>query len=227
MPEPPYQLVALLPPRLDLVQGAHLQPLPRQLCFYDVVAADRESIDANIRRVLEQKNPSVGERKYVRKDGTLLDVEVSANVILRDGKRTLVSVAHDVTERARMQTLLEERVATLSRIAADLVLDLPIEETLSVLAASVVSTSTAVSCLMVLIDDETDEILVAGSHGVPEGYEAAVQAAYKKAGDASPNREAIRTRRPALFSKARQTVPANPRLGALRDYFPRVPWETA
>ena len=197
------------------------------MTIYDVVAADRVSIDANIRRVLEQGNPSVGERKYVRKDGTHLDVEVSANVILRDDKRTLVSVAHDVTERARMQALLEERVATLSRIAADLVLDLPMEDILNALAASVVSASTAVSCLIVLIDEEADEIRLAGSHGVPGGYEAAAQAAYEKAGAASPVREAIRTHRPVLFSNARRSAPANPHLAALHGFNPRVPWDTA
>jgi PAS domain S-box-containing protein len=197
------------------------------MTIYDVVAADRVSIDANIRRVLEQGNPSVGERKYVRKDGTRLDVEVNANVILRDDKRTLVSVAHDVTERARMQALLEERVATLSRIAADLVLDLPMEDILNALAASVVSASTAVSCLIVLIDEKADEIRLASSHGVPGGYEAAAQAAYEKAGAASPVREAIRTHRPVLFSNARRSAPANPHLAALHGFNPRVPWGTA
>jgi len=196
------------------------------MTIYDVVAADRGSIDANIRRVLEQGNPSVGERKYIRKDGTLLDVEVSATLIQRDGKRTLVSVAHDITERTRLQALLEERVATLSRIAADLVLDLPMEDTLNALAASVVSASTAVSCLIVLIEDETDEIRLAGSHGLHDGYEATVQAAHEKAEATSPNREAIRTHKPVLFSNARQTAPANPRLAALHDFYPRVPWET-
>ncbi len=34
------------------------------MTIYDVVAADRGSIDANIRRVLEQGNPSVGERVH-------------------------------------------------------------------------------------------------------------------------------------------------------------------
>ena len=146
-------------------------------------------------------------------------------MILRDGKRTLVSVAHDITERARMQALLEERVETLSRIAADLVLDLPMEDTLNALAASVVSASTAVFCLIVLIDEEADEIRLAGSHGVSEGYEATVQAAYKKDGDTSPNREAIRTHKPVLFSNASQTVPANPRLAAMNGFYPRVPWD--
>lgn len=140
-------------------------------------------------------------------------------MILRDGRSTLVSVAHDITERARMQALLEERVATLSRIAADLVLDLPMEDTLNALAASVVSASTAVSCLIVLIEDETDEIHLAGYHGVPDGYE--------KVGNIFPNREAMRTHRPMLFSNARQTPPANPHPAARHDSYQRVPWEKA
>jgi PAS domain S-box-containing protein len=47
----------------------------QSMTIYDVVAADRASIDANFDGGPEQRNPSVGERKYVRKDGTLLDVE--------------------------------------------------------------------------------------------------------------------------------------------------------
>jgi len=70
-----------------------------------------------------------------------------------------------------MQILLEERVATLSRIAADLVLDLPMEDALNALAASVVSASTVVSCLIVLVDEGTDEIRLAGSYGVSDIYD--------------------------------------------------------
>ena len=84
------------------------------------------------------------------------------------------------------------------------------EETLSALAASVVSASTAVSCLIVLIDEEADEIRLAGSHGVPDGYEATVQVAYEKAEDTSPVREAIRTHRPVLFSNARTRFQPTP-----------------
>src|SRR5215216_8193641 len=45
----------------------------RSLTLYDIIAADRKSIDRNIRRVLEQKHRLVGERKYRRKDGSLVD----------------------------------------------------------------------------------------------------------------------------------------------------------
>src|SRR5918997_5262652 len=89
----------------------------RSMTLYDIVAADRKSIDSNVRRILEQKHRSVGERKYRRKDGSLVDVEVSANTILRNGRETLCVVAHDVTQRKRReetQRFLAEVGATLS-----------------------------------------------------------------------------------------------------------------
>src|SRR3712207_3862768 len=102
--------------------------------LYDIVAHDRESVDQNIWRTLREGRTFVGEHRYRRKDGSLLDVEVSGSTILHNGKETLCLVAHDITERARAQELLEERVATLSRIAANLAFDLPAEDTLNVLA---------------------------------------------------------------------------------------------
>src|SRR5919199_1565112 len=75
----------------------------RSMTLYDIVAADQESVDANVRRVLERKSPFVGVRKYRRKDGSLVDVEVNASTILHSGREKLCVVAHDVTERARAQ----------------------------------------------------------------------------------------------------------------------------
>src|SRR5215210_7556872 len=89
----------------------------RSMTLYDIVAADRRSIDSNIRRILEQKHRSVGERKYRRKDGSLVDVEVSVSAILRNGRETLCNVAHDITERKRReeaQRFLAQVGATLS-----------------------------------------------------------------------------------------------------------------
>src|SRR5215212_4329688 len=89
----------------------------RSLTLYDIVAADRKSIDMNIQRSLEQMRRSIGERKYRRKDGSLVDVEVSASIVLRNGRKTLCIVAHDVTERKKneeMQRFLAEAGASLS-----------------------------------------------------------------------------------------------------------------
>ena len=89
----------------------------RSMTLYDIVAADRKSIDVNIRRIFEQKNPLVGERQYRRKSGSLVDVEVSASTILRNGRETLCVVAHDITERKKseeMQQFLIEASVSLS-----------------------------------------------------------------------------------------------------------------
>ncbi|MBV9452918.1 MAG: PAS domain S-box protein, partial [Rubrobacter sp.] len=89
----------------------------RSLTLYDIVAADRKIIDRNIRRVLGQKHRFMGERKYRRKDGSLVDVEVSVSIIFRNGRETLCIVAHDVTERKRTeeaQRFLAEAGATLA-----------------------------------------------------------------------------------------------------------------
>src|SRR5829696_6690063 len=89
----------------------------RSMTLYDIVAADRKSIDSNIRLILEQKQRSVGERKYRRKDGSLVDVEVSVSTMLRNGRETLCDVAHDITEskrREEAQCFLAEVGATLS-----------------------------------------------------------------------------------------------------------------
>jgi PAS domain S-box-containing protein len=52
----------------------------QHLTLYDVIAHDQESIDRNIRCVLEQKHHYIGERKYRRKDGSLAHVEASAHL---------------------------------------------------------------------------------------------------------------------------------------------------
>jgi hypothetical protein len=45
------------------------------MTLYDVAAHARENVDANFRRVLEQKHHSIGQRKYRLKNGSLADVE--------------------------------------------------------------------------------------------------------------------------------------------------------
>jgi PAS domain S-box-containing protein len=196
------------------------------LTLYDIVAADRESVDANIRRVLERKRPFVGQRQYRRKDGSLVDVEVSANTILRSGRETLCVVAHDVTERARAQGLLEERVATLSRIAADLVLERPMEESLDILAKSVLNASTAVACSVSLIDEATGFLRIEGSHGLPEGFKAAIEAVWRNGAVRSSTLEALRTRRPTLANHHRQRMLEDPLYAPVHHLVREVTWDT-
>jgi PAS domain S-box-containing protein len=197
----------------------------RHMTLYDIVAADRESIEANVRRLMEQKDPFIGVRKYRRKDGSLVAVEVSASTILRSGKETLCAVAHDITERARVQELLEERVATLSRIAANLSLELPAENTFDLLAESVVSACTADACMVALFDEKTHEPYLVGLHGLPEGYGAGLQAAYWS-GAQSPTLEAFRTRQPVLMRDVHRFLLNDPLYGPIHRFADEVSLDT-
>jgi PAS domain S-box-containing protein len=98
----------------------------RSMTLYDIVAADRKSIDENIRRSLKQKCRFVGERQYRRKDGSLVDVEVSASIILRKGRETLCVVAHDVTERKRAEQV-SSRLAAIVESSDDAIIGKTLE----------------------------------------------------------------------------------------------------
>jgi PAS domain S-box-containing protein len=197
----------------------------RHMTLYDIVAHDRESIDENVRRTLEQGRHSVGQRGYRRKDGSFMDVEVNASTILRDGRETFCIVAHAVSEWARAQRLLEERVATLSRIASSLTLDAPVEETLRALVENVINASTATTYLVMLADEEAGTIRLVGSYGVPEGYNEGLQAVFRT-GLWSPVHEALRTRRPTVFRDAHRIVLNESLYAPIHPFADEIPEDT-
>jgi PAS domain S-box-containing protein len=123
--------------------------------IYDFIAHDRESIDSNIRLILSEGSRFVGERRYRCKDGSLVDVAVTASLISYGGKKVICTVIRDVTERVAAFRLLEEHVTALARISASLTVDRPMETTLDALAASIVEDTSAIACAVVLVDEET------------------------------------------------------------------------
>jgi PAS domain S-box-containing protein len=85
--------------------GYELEELHR-LTLYDIVAHAPETIDRNIRRILEEGRSYVGERQYRRKDGSLIDVEANGGAISYGGRPALCVVAHDITDRKRTERAL-------------------------------------------------------------------------------------------------------------------------
>jgi PAS domain S-box-containing protein len=67
--------------------------------LYDLIELPREQVDETLRRTLERGYRPIGERRYRRKDGSLVDVEIGASVIRYGGGEVVCAVVRDVTER--------------------------------------------------------------------------------------------------------------------------------
>jgi PAS domain S-box-containing protein len=81
--------------------------------LYDIVAQDRESIDQNTKHIMAEGHFFIGERSFRRKDGTLVDVEVSVSTVPYEGRDAMAIVAHDVTERNKDQENLRQSLSML------------------------------------------------------------------------------------------------------------------
>jgi PAS domain S-box-containing protein/putative nucleotidyltransferase with HDIG domain len=82
----------------------------RRLTVHDIVALEqqRPSVTMHFQEIMNADRASLSERRWRRKDGTLLDVQVSANT-LTHGKRQLIFVAgRDITERRRAEQRYRE-----------------------------------------------------------------------------------------------------------------------
>jgi PAS domain S-box-containing protein len=197
----------------------------RHMTLYDIVAHDWESIDRNAQQAVERGSYFLGERKHRRKDGSLVDVEVSESTVLYHGREVACIVGHDVTERVEALRLLEERVTALARISASLTVGQTMEAALDALAARVVQSTAAVACSVVLLNAETGLPRTAGSHGLPEGYTVGMQAAYR-AGLRPAAMEVFRTHRPMLVRDVRQVALKQPLASSVHRFFREAPWDT-
>ena len=83
------------------------------MTLYDLVAHDHESIDLYVERIVVEGSAYIGERKYRRKDGTTVDVEVNAGAIPYRGSHTASVVAHDITKRKQTETALRQNLSVL------------------------------------------------------------------------------------------------------------------
>ena len=83
----------------------------QEMRLYDLIEHDPGSIDDNILRIGEREDYFVGERRYRRKDGALLDLAVSASLISYDGREIICTVVRDITLQKALERRLEYRAS--------------------------------------------------------------------------------------------------------------------
>ena len=76
------------------------------LTMYDFIAHSKKSIDDLVQKTLETGTFIVGERKWKRKDGKLIDVIISSGKIEQDSEKLLFIMALDITDRIKARKAL-------------------------------------------------------------------------------------------------------------------------
>lgn len=99
-------MARLLDYRIEEIVG---QPI------YQFVADTPESVAERIASVIHSTEPIVGERQYVKRNGTAIDISSSASVIQYGGRRVLCTVVHDITAVKKARLLMEEKNAQLEK----------------------------------------------------------------------------------------------------------------
>lgn len=77
------------------------------LKLLDFVTHTADSVKKYLKAVLQDGQTYIGERVYRKKDGTLIDVDVSASLVSYDGKNVFCAVARDIRQRKRQQKVQE------------------------------------------------------------------------------------------------------------------------
>ncbi len=109
--------IYILEPKTGVVLEANAQFLKMlgyteeevtHLTLRDIVAVHDDEVRTSIRRVLREGEDVIGLRQYRCKDGSLLDVEISASLVSYGDKQVVMVNVRDVTERRRVERALRE-----------------------------------------------------------------------------------------------------------------------
>jgi PAS domain S-box-containing protein len=92
----------------------------RGMELHQIVAHDRESVEANVERTLKEGWRFIRERRYRRKDGSEVEVEVAASAISYGGKRVICAAIRDITARKEAEEALRSSLRQLADLKAAL-----------------------------------------------------------------------------------------------------------
>jgi len=126
------------------------------LLITDLWPADLAYDSERKMRELDPTKPSQSDWHHVRKDGVVIDVELSSHVIQWQRKPVRVLVIRDITERNRFEKQLQvsnERLSLLTRVTGAVVGSLPLTEQAQLMAEQVRSAFKVDACVIRLIKD--------------------------------------------------------------------------
>jgi PAS domain S-box-containing protein len=158
----------------------------------------------------------------MRPDGEEREADTARVRFVIDGRPLVGAVFRDVTDARR----LEREAAALAQMAASVSIAGSLEATLDALARSVVQASEAVACVILLYDAEQEQLRTVGTHGLPDGYAAAMEAA-KRGGARPPSVNVARSRQMLVVPDLRRRLLADPLFAPLHDLLREVTWEPA
>lgn len=138
------------------------------------------------------------------------------------GNQVAVAIAnarlyHEVERRAR-------EMEGLAGVASALTFDTPAQQTLDALAARVVQASSAIACSVTLFD-ERGSYVMAGEHGLPEGFPGRMVEAINE-GAPSVTSTAFRSGQRQVLRGSRTRTLADPRYALVHDMLATATWET-
>jgi len=116
---------------------------------------------------MDPTKPSHVEERHVRKDGTVIEVDVSSHVISMQRKPVRVLVVRDITDRNRFERDLQvsnERLKSLTRVTGAVIGSLPLAEQVQLMAEQVRVAFNVDACVVRLIRE--DELYLLANVGV-------------------------------------------------------------
>lgn len=90
-----------------------------------LVEAEADDVRANVRRTMQQGELHIPDRRYRRKDGTVIDVDVVASQVAYGGREAVLALVRDVSERKSMhaQLIQGQKMESLGLMAGNLAHD--------------------------------------------------------------------------------------------------------
>ena len=71
----------------------------------DIIEPGAVGIPENIRKALEEGTVHIQERRFIKKDGSIADAEITGTLVQYQGKTCFVALVRDVTERKQIEEL--------------------------------------------------------------------------------------------------------------------------